>query len=225
MYDIVRFIGKVLRALGLLILPQKSERELLFDTQIATLKKNRAIPEYVVRFLQLQKPRVLVRSSAMTPFGTIPFVPVIPASVWSLDALVAMVQRNGLTGLNRLDPATISNTVVVPSGPYYMFDIEDGVSTCGISPEDGEKDFALQFQERSFLTADEIIALATHTNVLSRHFLWAVNSRHRRDREELEELLVPNIDLSHRGRPYLGAGYADAAASEFGIPSCRTRGI
>lgn len=215
---------KVLRALGLLILPRKSEREVLFDTQIAILK-NSVTPEYIVHYLQRQKPWVLVTASAMIPFGTIPFVPVIPASIWQLDALVAMVQRNGLTGLNRLDPAMISNTVVVPPEPYYIFDIEDGVSTCGISPEDGERDVALQFQKRSFLTVDEVIALATHTNVLSRHFLWAANSRYLRDREELEEQLIPNIQLGYRGRPYLFAGYADASPSELGIPSCRTRGI
>ena len=119
----------------------------LFDTQIATLK-DRVVPEQIVEILQNQKGAVVKKASEMNiGDGNIAFLPVIPRSYRSPYDLMAMVKNGGKAGYTYLNPTQISDVVDAPSEPYYIYDVEDGNSTRGKSPEAAEK--ILKQQKRS----------------------------------------------------------------------------
>ena len=117
-------------------------------------------------------------------------------------------------GYAYLKPTAITDMVEIPDEPYYIFDVEDGESTKGMSPEKAEKTF--KSQRRSALTAAEVMALATHTDVLSRHNLWASGSRCN------AAVLVPSVWLNG-DRPGFSWSCTDSSFSECGSPSLGSR--
>ncbi|MBI2462629.1 MAG: hypothetical protein HYV65_00050 [Candidatus Spechtbacteria bacterium] len=194
---------------------KRNDLEKLFDAQIATLK-DRGVPEQIVEILQNQKGAVVKKASEVAiGDGNIPFLPVIPRSYRSPYDLMAMVKNGGKVGYTYLNPTAISDVVDAPSEPYYIYDVEDGNSTRGKSPENAEK--ILKQQKRSPLTAAEVMALTTHTDVLSRHYVWATGSRY----ESADG--VPNVYLDGGDRPRLfwyGVGDSDG---RWGSASCGSR--
>jgi len=193
---------------------KRSDLEKLFDTQIATLK-DRGVPEQIVEILQNQKGAVVKKASEMTiGGGNIPFLPVIPRSFRSPYDLMAMVRNGSKVGYTNLNPTQISDVVDAPQ-PYYIYDVEDGNSTRGKSPEAAEK--ILKQLKRSPLTAAEVTALTTHTDVLSRHYVWAAGSRY----ESADE--VPGVYLDSGDRPGLVWGYVVSSIGLWGSASCCSR--
>lgn len=191
-----------------------NDLEKLFDAQIATLK-DRGTPEQIVEILQNQKGAVLKKASEMAiGDGNIPFLPVIPRSFRSPYDLMAMVKNGGKAGYTYLNPTQISDVVDAPQEPYYIYDVEDG-SSRGKSPENAEKTF--KSQKRSPLTAAEVMALTVHTDVLSRHYVWATGSRY----EFADE--VPSVCLGDGGRPKLSWDYSGPSNSLWGSASCGSR--
>ncbi len=166
---------------------KRNDLKKLFDDQIATLK-DRGVPEHIVNILAGQKDVVLARARKITighgPFDGIqrkhiPFLPVIPRSSRNPYYLMDMVRNGDKAGCTYLKPTEIReirDVVDAPQEPYYIYDVEDGKSTRGKSPQDAKK--ILKKQSRSPRTAAEVMALATHTYVLSRHYVWATGSRY-----------------------------------------------
>ncbi|MBI1999342.1 MAG: hypothetical protein HYS74_01660 [Parcubacteria group bacterium] len=146
--------------------------------------------------------------------GNIPFLPVIPRSPRSPYDLMAMVRNGSKVGYAYLNPTQISDVVDAPQEPYYIYDVEDGNITRGKSPEDALKIF--KQQKRSPLTAAEVMALATHTDVLSRHYVWATGSRYE------FAARVPNVYLGG-GRPKLGWDWVGDSLGHWGSASCGSR--
>jgi hypothetical protein len=192
-----------------------NDLEKLFDTQIATLN-DRGVPEQIVEILQNQKGAVVKKASEMAiGDGNIAFLPVIPRSYRSPYDLMAMVKNGGKAGCTYLNPTQISDVVAAPEEPYYIYDVEDGNSTRGKSSEAAEKIF--KQQRRSGLTAAEVVALTTHTDVLSRHYVWAAGSRC----ESADG--VPYVCLAGGGRPGLGWSRVDGSNDRWGSASCGSR--
>lgn len=188
--------------------------EKLFDSQIATLK-DRGMPEQIVEMLANQRSSVISKASEMTFVdGHIPFLPVIPRTYRSPYDLMSAVRYEDKAGFTYLKPTTITDKVETPDEPYYVYDVEDGESTRSKSPESAEKIF--EKQSRFSPTAAEVIALTTHTDVLSSHNVWAPGSRYGSAGR------VPNVCLDD-GRPGLYWGYADGSGSEWGSPSLGSR--
>lgn len=179
---------------------KRNDLEKLFDSQIATLK-DRGVPEQIVEILQNQKGAVLKKANEMTfGDGNIPFLPVIPRSFRSPYDLMAMVRNDGKVGYTYLNPTQISDVVDAPQEPYYIYDVEDGESTRGKSPEDAEK--ILKSQKRSGLTVSEVAALCAHTDVLSKYpVVWATGSRCKGSDK------MPYACLGPDDRPRLDWGY------------------
>jgi len=146
---------------------QSQSIEILFDSQITTLR-DRGTPEQIVESLAKQRDQVISKASEMTfRDGHIPILPVIPLTCQSPDDLMSAVRHNGTVGYTRLNPTDIIDKVETPDKPYYIYDVEDGESTRGKDPEDIEDIFESEL--RLPLTVVEAIALAKHTDVLSRH--------------------------------------------------------
>lgn len=192
---------------------RRNNLEQLFDSQIATLK-DRGVPQQVLETLQNKKSEVINRASKMTiGAGNIPFIPVIKPNYLGYYGLMSLVRNGAKEGYSYLDPSVITDKVETPSGLYYIYDVEDGEVMRGKSPETAEK--LLKAERRSPLTAAEAIALATHTNVLSRHFVDASGSRY-------DSYYVPDLWLSG-GRPRLFYSWATYDNSGWGSASCGSR--
>ena len=194
---------------------KRSDLEKLFDGQIATLK-DRGTPEQIVEILQNQKGAVVKKAIEMADgCGNIPFLPVIPRSFRSPYDLMAMVRNGAKVGYTYLKPTQISDVVDAPQEPYYIYDVEDGESTRGKNPEVAEK--ILKQQKRSPLTAAEVTALTTHTDVLSKHYVWATGSRY----ESADE--VPDVCLDGGDRSKLYWYDVDYSDDRWGSASCGSR--
>ena len=194
---------------------KQNDLEQLFNTQIATLK-DRGVPAQIVEMLHNQKGQVVKKASEMViGDGNIAFLPVIPRSYRSPYDLMAMVKNGGKAGYTYLNPTQISDVVDAPSEPYYIYDVEDGNSTRGKSPEAAEK--ILKQQKRSPLTAAEVMALTTHIDVLSRHYVWAPGSRCE------SAVLVPFVYLDNGDRPRLSWIYVFYLFGHWGAASCGSR--
>ena len=194
---------------------KRNDLEKLFHAQIAILK-DRGIPEQIVEILQNQKGQVVKKASEMAiGDGNIAFLPVIPRSYRSPYDQMAMVKNGGKGGYTYLNSTQISDVVDAPSEPYYIYDVEDGESMRGKSPEAAEKIF--KQQKRSPLTAAEAMALTTHTDVLSRHYVWVTGSRCGSADE------VPGVYLDLGYRPGLYWGCVDGSDGHVGSASCGSR--
>lgn len=185
----------------------------LFDTQIATLRV-RGVPRQIIEALQSQRGAVLARASETEiGNGNTSFLPVIPRSLRSLYDLIAMVRCGPEEGYTCLNPVEITDVADVPEGgPHYIYDVDDGSSACGKSPEDVPKIF--EQTNRSPLTVAGIIALAVHTNVLLKHNVWTPGSRYASTGGVLA------ICLDSGRRPRLLWGYLTHSSSRWMPPSC-----
>lgn len=190
--------------------------EKLFNSQIATLK-DRGVPKQIIEILWDQKGTVLKKASKEAHGdGNIPFLPVIPRTFRSPYDLMTMVRNGGKAGYTHLNPTQIFDVVDAPQEPYYIYDVKDGSSTHGKSPENAEKTF--KSQKRSPLTVAEVMALTTHTDVLPKHYVWATGSRYGSADE------VPVVYLDGGIRPGLGCDYVNVSRGHWGSASCGNRG-
>lgn len=193
----------------------------LFNSQIQTLK-SRNTPRQIVAMLENQRGAVVARALDMYfKNGHIPFLPVIPKDILSINAQMRMVKNSQRTGrkINHYDhPVVVTDMFETPERPYYIFDIEDGTATLNKSPLDAQN--LINKQGRRGLTEVEVIGLAIHTDVLTRqtrHYLWAVGSRADEFADGTQDG-VPSLDITG-GRPELCWIEYVSTASYRGSPS------
>lgn len=154
---------------------KRSELEELGKTQLYILRKRRC-PEQIIEMLKEKLPAVVEKAlTMMIPDNHLAILPIIKPAYLGYYGLVSLVRNGTKKGYTYINPSLITDKVETPNNLYYMYDVEDGGALCGKSPEDAEK--LLKAERRSPLTAAEAIALATYTNVLSRHFVDASGSR------------------------------------------------
>ena len=175
---------------------RREKLDKLFDSQIQTLKSRNA-PKQIMAVLESQRETVVARALGMyVKNGHIPFLPVIPKDILSTDTQMRMVKNGKKTGrkINHYDHRVVTTDAFeTPGRPYYIFDVEDGTATLGKSPVDAQK--LIYKRERRGLTEVEIISLAVHTDVLTRHYLWAVDSRADEFADETQDG-VPSLDIA-----------------------------
>ncbi len=195
---------------------RRNNFEELFDSQIATLN-SRGVPQETLRRLHDQKKVVIDKASKMTiGNGNIPFIPVVKPSYLGYYGLMSLVHNGANKGYAYIDPDAITDKEKTPNKLYYIYDVEDGEAMRGKSSKTTEK--LLKAQNRYPLTVAEAIALATHTDVLSRHSMDIPGSRYDSD-------YVPFLWL-YDGQPRLGSGWATSSAdsnSNWGSASCGAR--
>lgn len=186
----------------------------LFDSQIQTLK-NRGCPEQIVEMLQRQRSSVLQKASEILfTKGNIPFIPVIPQTRRSAYDLMTMVRNNDEQGYAYMT-TKFTDEFDTPKDPYYVFDIEDGQTFLGKSPE--KAIYLIKQQSRSPLTAVEVIALTTHTDVLLQHCVDASGSRYSGSDN------VPGVCLNDNGQPGFSWGHLIESHDCWGSASCGSR--
>ena len=215
--DLDKFDKAVAQAKSWVLAEQKMVKrnglEKLFDSQIATLK-DRGTPEQIVEMLANQRSSVVSKAREMTfEDWHIPFLPVIPRTYRSPYDLMSAVRHDGM-GYTCLDPMTITDRIVTPDEPYYVYDVEDGESTLNESSKDVEN--ILESQKRLLPTAAEVVALTTHTDVLSRHYVRALGSQYE------SAINVTGIYLCG-GRPKLVWVSDGGSDLEWGSPSLGSR--
>jgi len=185
----------------------------LFDSQIQT-EKDRGTPEAIIEMLQNQRSEVLSKASEMTfAEGHIPFLPVIPKTYVSIYYRMPIVKNGNKIGYTYLDPSELTDIEDVSEKPYYIYDVEDGTAMLGKSPEKAEK--LIRKDKRLPMTADEVMSLGIHTDVLSNHYVDATGSRYKSSR-------VPFLWL-YDGEPKLDWHFADFAIDKWGAGSCGSR--
>lgn len=191
----------------------QAQYERLFDSQIATLR-DRDTPAAIVELLANQRDSVISKASEETrEDGHIPFLPVIPRTYRSPYDLMAMVRNGSKVGYTYLNPTEITDEVKTPNEPYYIYDVEDGEATRGKSPESVQMFF--ESQGRYGLTAAEVMALTTHTDVLWGHYVFATGSRC----DSVDRMPLMWLD---DGEPRLHWSHVDSH-SLWGSPSCGSR--
>jgi len=192
---------------------KREDLESLFDRQIQT-EKDRGTPEAIIEMLQNQRSDVLSKAGEMTfNEGHAAFMPVIPKAYVSIYYRMPMVKNGNKIGYTYLDPAELTDIEDVPEKPYYIYDVEDGTAMLGKSPQDAEK--LIRKDKRFPLTADEVMSLGIHSDVLSNHYVDATGSRY-------ESSEVPFLWLNDGG-PELDWFSADFALGRWGAGSCGSR--
>jgi len=189
--------------------------EELFYRQIKTLEKY-ACPREIIELFRSQKDLVIKRASEM-PFAeeNIPFIPVIPRIYRSPYDLMAMVCNNNKKGYTYLNPTAITDEFDTPKDPYYIYDVDDGES---LRRKDIKKATdTIKKQSRLPLTAAEIMAFMTHTNVPRRYGVVALGSRYEGPYK------IVGIVLDDGDRPKLGCGKLDSPDDRYWPASCGSR--
>jgi len=186
----------------------------LFDRQIENLR-NRGCPDQVLAMLIRQKPQVLVKVSAMTfKKNRIPFLPIIPFSLLNLSIQTSMVRNDNWLGFTNLDANEIKDIVSTPHQPYYIFDVEDGKDMLGRSVLKATE--LIKSQDRSPLTAAEVISLGIQTDALSKRYVDAGGSRSESDDG------APHLAL-FVSQPKLNWNFVDYSSDRCGSASCGSR--
>lgn len=200
-----------------------------FDNQIETLQRL-GCSEKVIGILSWQRSNVIGNCLRIRiPPNRIPFIPVITLVQYKLEELMAMVRYGELKGevgdQAWKERCPIMDTVGSQPflrpyfDPYYAINIEDGTLTKGMSVRQADKKIILA--GRSPLTVAESISLCVHTDVLSRHYLWATGSRWESENQ------IPEISLTDFGNnPQLDHEFVDTDDYHedlWGIPSCGRR--
>ena len=192
---------------------KKGKLTKLFESQLEKLKAL-GTPQAILEAFGNKKDEVVSKAAEMAiAEGNIPFLPVIPRSYLGIYALMPMVKHENRVGYTYLDPNELTDVVETPKNPYYAFDVENGKAMLSKSPMDAEK--IIKSQKRSCLTADEVIAVGIHNEVLSDHNMDATGSRSESDG-------VPRLCLSV-GRPRLSWSNPDYSLDGWGSGSCGSR--
>lgn len=128
----------------------------LFDLQLKRLYEL-GCPEDIIGALEQKKQRVIL-NAGYTGKGNIPFLPVIPKECMGMSSLMAMVKNeSGFEGMFPLDQNKITNAIEVPEEPYYILNVSR--KERAHPGHHAVKGRYCTTDHRSFLTAEEIIAL------------------------------------------------------------------
>jgi len=190
----------------------------LFDNQIETLR-SRNCPSALVKMLMKKRMTVLRKAARMRfPTKNLPFIPVIPQQFMNIHGLMTLVHHKGKAGFTGLhtnndwNKRKACSIVRTPRTPYYMFDVKSDT----LDPTR-----QIEIKRRSCLTEVEVIALAIHTNLLSRYSqVYALGCRCGR-RKKLP-ILIPSLSVESDDWPEINTFWTHHPDELFS-PSCRSR--
>lgn len=136
--------------------------------------------------------------------GKLPFVIVVRNEVISNEAAMALVEKDGKSGITKLFPhqpsdfSTIEQVEVPTSSAYLLLDIDRGKSTINLPPNQAFP--LIRAEQRSALTIEEGIAIVTQFPdfLIKNNCFSLLASRHTGDQR------VPAIWINGQKHPNLG---------------------
>jgi len=147
----------------------------LFDQQVETLRKN-GLPDYVIsEFRYLRKDTVETASRMRFQEGSLPFVPVVPRSYFGIYGLARFMR--GDAAIEKIGIETKMFKDLDDSGNnhlYYIFDIASSDETLHLAPQQGRE--IIKKQGRFGLSLAEAYGYATHSNIISKQGIYAIES-------------------------------------------------
>lgn len=195
-----------LMAKGYLELTQLSERE--FKKELDILRDK--LPLNINTQIDLEK-------------GTLPFVIVVKSTLVPSDSAMALVEKNGKSGITKLFPHqptdfnTIAEVEIPASNMYLLINIDRGKENINLPPNRALQ--LIRQANRSPLTIDEGIAIVTHypEYLIKNNCFSLLASRHKGDQR------VPAIWINSQKQPNLGWCWDGNPHTWLGSASCAAR--
>lgn len=185
--------------------------EKLFEAQLETLT-TKNIPNRIIRKLAEKRYRLANQSPGIDQ-GIWTFIPVIPFTELSLEEQIKMVYHGNHSGSTKLNDGAIND--LEPIGqPYYIIAVNEGSEYTGLNGKEAG-DLFLELNKNP-LSVAECLALAIHTNLLNRHNVLAIGSRHKNG----DEILAVGLKAGH---PVLKLVRQDFSDHTYSVPYCGNR--
>lgn len=195
----------------------------LFGRYIRRLKNRKLFPEQI-ECLQAQYQAVMEKAHSMkVEASRIAFLPVFPRNLLESPLAAAAMMQNAMRKRIRMNggytfvmPELVTDLTEVPDVPYFLFNIDTGSDTLGMSPDELLKVF--EEHGRRGLTDMEIVALGMHAYILSQANLYATQSFYDQGR---------GIDLRMEdgGHPVLCHNNRNLDWQRWSVPSCDAKDI
>lgn len=154
--------------------------------------------------------------------GRLPFVIVITKELVPTKAAMSLVVREGRSGHVAMQPvepndfAPIADVSVPDGGAYLLVDIDRGMETLNVRPEDALR--LIRRKRRSPLTIDEGVAVVTqYPDFLQKNNCFSLLASRRADQR------VPAIWIDGTKRPKLGWCWDRNPHTWLGSASCKMR--
>ena len=136
-----------------------------------------------------------------------------PPKVLKLDELMALVELDGETGVNYLDPVHITDLVEIPMAASFLLNVEDGRGRLNIKPMVSREEIKKE-KRHPYTTWRGIIHVILFPWVLNHHNMDLVGS-------EYNGVNVPDL-CSFGGKPTLHNGWEGSANPRWGAPSAES---
>ncbi|HRI05556.1 MAG TPA: DUF5701 family protein [Candidatus Dojkabacteria bacterium] len=155
--------------------------------------------------------------------GYLPFIVVVQINNVNLEKLVALIQKDGKSGVTKLFPLqtkdfqTVNETEIPNTRAYLLIDIDRGKETLNIAPNAAMK--IIKESHRSPLTIEEGVAIVTHypEYLMKNNCFSLLASRHPGDKR------VPAIWINAQKQANLGWCWDGNPHTWLGSASCRHR--
>jgi|ERR1700722_2708958 len=128
-----------------------------------------------------------------------------------LNHVVSLVEANGKTGKNYLDPKDLKDLIEIPEGPSLLMDIEDGNKRRDVKPSVSRENIKAEGRH-PYTTWMGIVHAIVFPEVFQSHNMDLVGSRS-------EPGSTPFLSLGGGGGR-LDAVWGDDADPKWGAPSC-----
>lgn len=164
--------------------------------------------------LAKMKNKVIAKAMEIGKPGLVPFLPVLPRKIINTFHVIMQLYNSGENWypslqLNKVDMGKETSPYHVP---YFIFNIDQGWETAGLSPQNGRNDILAKGFHPMNLA--EALADQMHTNILKQLFIHACGSTYRENKKA-----VPDLYIDEQGNFGMKSGDVDKAKSGFVCPS------
>lgn len=173
-------------------------------------------PRSVYRLAKM-KNKVIAKAMEIGKPGFIPFLPVLPRKIVDTFYVIMQLYYSGENWypslhFNKVDMGKETSPYSVP---YFIFNIDEGWSTKGLSPENSR----LQIAKKEFraMNLAEVLAYQMHTNILKLSSVHACGSTYRENKK-----FVPDMYIDEQGNFGLNWSAIDISKQGFISPSYET---
>lgn len=188
------------------------------ESQVRILKE-RGCPDSVVEKLRDQLGSAALGALVLDfPEGHLALLPVIPFSQRGIHDQMHAVYIKDKRGRSVLESEQIADGHTLPDRPYWILDAEIGETAVGFVKNSDEAKKLILSEARLPLVTPEIIALATHTGMVSDHILVAADSWRKFSEQPMHHIGI----ISSNNDVWLGLVLESFPIVRV-FPSCRER--